>query len=251
VTLTRRLSTLEARSDAAGRVVRWLAEAHAYESFEAYTEHALSEGLEYMPLNRLTREATEAIRARRAGSSRDRESEIRTMLRHVLFRLHLVFRIIDRTSEVIERQGLIHAAMTAQMGLTLEINGDDRPTFKMPLLRDLVMLQVTEMLALQEARERAEIQYLAGTPCLFPDGARRWDTIVHDMQTTAVLADRFVELDGGQSIEDERTIPTEQRIEACLADLVEMARIKTLDDLGEGSAAFDRTRLWLNTKRAG
>jgi hypothetical protein len=64
------------------------------------------------------------------------------------------------------------------------------------------------------------------------------------MQNTAVLADRLVELDGGQSIEDERTIPTEERIEACVGDLVEVARIKTLDDLGEGRAAFDRTRRW-------
>ena len=139
--------------------------------------------------------------------------------------------------------------MTAYIGLTVELNANEqRPPFKLPVLRDLVMLQVTEMLALQEARERAETQYLAGTSCLFPDGARRWETILHDMQYTAVLADRLVELDGGQTIEDERTVPTEERIDACLADLVEVARIKTLDDLGEGPAAFDRTRRWLATK---
>jgi hypothetical protein len=166
-----------------------------------------------------------------------------------LFRLHLVFRIIERTAEVVERQQLIRAAMTARIGLTVEIKADERrPTFKLPMLRDLVMLQVTEMLALQEACQRAEIEYLAGASSLFPDGVRRWDAVLHDMQYSAVLADRLVELDRGQSIEDERTIPTVERIGAWLADLVEVARIKTLDDLGEGPAAFDRTRRWLATK---
>jgi hypothetical protein len=62
---------------------------------------------------------------------------------------------------------------------------------------------------------------------------------------------RRVELDGGQPIESERTIPTEERIEACLAGLVEVAWIKTLDELGDGPAALDRTRLWLSTKQVG
>jgi len=62
------------------------------------------------------------------------------------------------------------------------------------------------------------------------------------------MANRLVELDGGASIDPERTIPTEARIEARLADLVEMARIKTLDDIGDGRAAIDRTRRWLAAK---
>jgi hypothetical protein len=250
VTTERRLAKVEAALGPKELVLRWLAEAHAYDSLEAYIDHTLSAGPETLPLNRLPHELIAAIRGRRDTRSRDIDSEIRASLRALLFRVHLVFRIIDRTAAVVERQELIHAAMTAHMGLTIELNADERrPTFQLPMLRDLVMLQVTEMLALQEARRRAEIQYLAGTPCLFPDGLRRWDAIVHDMQTTAVLADRLVEFDEGQSIEAQRTIPTEERIDACLADLVEMARIKTLDDLGEGSAAFDRTQRWLASKR--
>jgi hypothetical protein len=249
VTLTRRLSALEASSDSTGRVVRWLAEAHDYDSLEAYVDRSLADGPECLPLNRLPREAIAAIRARRGPRSQDIDSEIQNCLRGLLFRLHLVFRIIERTAEDVQREELIHIAMTAHIGLTLELNADERrPTFKLPVLRDLLMKQVTEMLALQEARQRAEIQYLAGTSSLFPDGARRWDAVLHDMQTSAVLADRLVELDGGQTIDAERTIPTEDRIDAWLADLVEVARIKTLDDLGEGPAAFDRTRRWLSAK---
>jgi hypothetical protein len=64
-------------------------------------------------------------------------------LRRLLFRLHLVFRIIDRTTWMVERQELIHIAMTAHMCLPLEINTDERrPTFKLPILRDLVTLQI-------------------------------------------------------------------------------------------------------------
>ena len=232
--LTRRLSALEAGSDATERVVRWLAEAHAYESLDAYTEYILDQGPATLPLDRLPREAIEAIQARRAPRSMDIDAEIRLCLRDLLFRLHLVFRIIERTAEVVEREELIHVAMTAHIGLTMELKADEgHPTFKLPMLRDLVMLQVTEMLALQEARQRAETQYLAGASSLFPDAARRWTAILLEMQQSAVLADRLVELDGGQTIDPERTLPTDERIEASLADLVEVARIKTLDDLGE------------------
>lgn len=250
MTLTRRLSALEGGSDVTERVVRWLAEAHAYDSLDAFTDHTLTEGPQSLPLNRLPREAIAAIRARRGPRSGDIEPEIQACLRGLLFRLHLVFRIIERTAAVVEREELIHAAMTAHLGLAVELNADrGRSTFQLPMLRDLLMLHVTEMLALQEARQRAEIQYLAGASSLFPDCARRCDAILHDMQCTAVLADRLVELDGGQTIDAKRSIPTEERIDAYLADLVEVARIKTLDDVGAGSAAFDRTRRWLGAKR--
>jgi hypothetical protein len=75
----------------------------------------------------------------------------------------------------------------------------------------------------------------------------RWDALLHDIQTSAVMADRLVEIDGGEAIAHEGTLPTEERIEAWLADLVEVARIKILDDLGEDS--FDRARRWLARKR--
>ena len=117
------------------------------------------------------------------------------------------------------------------------------------MIRDALMQRVVALLAFQVARQRAETMYLAGSASLFPDAARRWDAVVHDMQKVAVIADSLVELDGWAVIEDEETIPTEEQVEACLADLVEVARIKTLDDLGEASAAFDRTRRWLGAKR--
>jgi hypothetical protein len=119
---------------------------------------------------------------------------------------------------------------------------------RLPTIRDALMQHVIAMLALQVARQRAESMYLAVSASMFPDAARRWDAIVHDMQQVAVIADRPVELDGGRVTRNDETIPNEKQVEECLADLVEVARIKTLDDLGDGQAAFDRTRPWLATK---
>jgi hypothetical protein len=249
MTLARRLSSLEASGDATQRVVRWLVEAHAYDSLDAYTDHILDAGPAALPLDRLPREAIAAIRARRRSRSEDIDAEIRDTLRGLLFRLHLVFRIVERTAAVIERHELIHITMTAHLGLTLEVGEEAKgAVMRLPMIRDALMKHVVGMMALQVARHRAENLYLAGSASLFPDTARRWGAILRDMQQSAVIADRLVELDGGAAIADEETIPSEEQVEECLADLVEGARIKTLDDLGERQAAFERTRRWLVTK---
>jgi hypothetical protein len=57
---------------------------------------------------------------------------------------------------------------------------------------------------------------------------------------------RLAELDGAEPIDEERQLlPDPSRIEACIADFVEVARVKTLDDVGEGDAAWIRLRRWL------
>lgn len=173
MTLTRRLSAREAGSDATERVVRWLAEAHAFGSFDAYVDHTLDEGPESLSLNRLPREAIAAIRDRRGPRTRDVDEEIRETLRSLLFRVHLVFRIIERTSEVIEREELVLALLTAEVCLALEVRPEENHRMGgLPQLRDLSMFRVTELLALQEARERVAERYLTGTECLFPEAAR-------------------------------------------------------------------------------
>ena len=62
------------------------------------------------------------------------------------------------------------------------------------------------------------------------------------------MADRLVELDGGSVTLQDESVPTEEQVQACLADLVEVARIKTLHNLGDGPAGLDRGRRWLATK---
>lgn len=135
-----------------------------------------------------------------------------------------MFRIIERTAAVIEREELIHAVMTAHLGLTIEVGADKKgAVLRLPMIRDALMRHVIAMLALQVARQRAESRYLASSTCLFPDGRRRWDAIVHDMQQAAMIADRLVELDGGPATPDEASIPREQQVESFLADLMEDA----------------------------
>jgi hypothetical protein len=63
---------------------------------------------------------------------------------------------------------------------------------------------------------------------------------------------RLAELDGAEPIdEDRQLLPDPGRIEACVADLVEVTRIKTLDDVGEGHAAVARMKRWLTVPRVG
>ncbi len=213
---------------------------------EAYIDHTFIAGSQIPAAQPAATRSHRGDQARRGPRSTDIDTEIRTCLRRLLFRLHLVFRIIERMAAVIERQELIHIATTAHIGLALELKADEqRSTFRLPMLRDTVMLQMTEMLALQEARKRAENGYLAGISSLFPDVARQWESLLWDIQRTAVMADRLVELDGGQTSGDAGTLSTEERIEAWLAELLEVPRIKTLDDLGGDSASFDRARRWL------
>lgn len=251
MTLGRRVSAIETDNNATERVLRWLAEAHAYDSIEDYADRFIDEGEWYLPLDRLPREAIAAIRGRRGPRTRDVEAEIRETLRALVFRIHLVLRIQERVVEILDREPFVHASLVAYMCLALELEGTERAGWiKVTLLRDLLLIRVTELLAVEEAQRRAEAQYLDGSEALFPGEARRWKEQVFTVQQSAMMAMRLVELDGGLPIDEQHgTEPTEARIEACYADLVEVARIKALADLGDGHASIARTRRWLAGKR--
>lgn len=106
--------------------------------------------------------------------------------------------------------------------------------------------RVAELLAQEEARKLVETRYLGGHPSIFPATLRRWRKLVHGAQEAAVMTLRLTELDGADPIDVERQlVPDPLRIEAIVADFMEVARIKTLDDVGEGHAAFARLRRWL------
>jgi hypothetical protein len=56
---------------------------------------------------------------------------------------------------------------------------------------------------------------------------------------------RLAELDGLPDAAEERPgLPPDGRVEQCVADLVEVPRIKTLSDLNEGPAAVRRMQAW-------
>jgi hypothetical protein len=247
VTVARRISAMEADLDPTQRVVAWLAEAHAYDSFDAYTRIVLAGDPPDMPLDRLPREAIASVRRRHPRGSPDVEAAVREEIRGVVFRFHLVIRIIDVTDGALRQEALVHALLTAQVGLTLE--AEERAAklgIHLARLRDWLLERVAGLLAMQEARRTVEERYLAGHPAVFPATARHWDEQLRSSQESAVLCMRLAELEGAELIDEARQLaPQQERVEACIGDLVEVARIKTLDDMGEGHAAVERLRHWL------
>jgi len=243
--MARRLAALEADSDATDRVVRWLEEAHAYGDFQAYTDAMVAGGMDRLPMDRLPSEAVQAIRRRKGPPGRDVQQEIDAAVRAVVFRVHLVLRIIDTTMATLDREVLLHGYLMALTALS-ERGGDSRGRIlSIDRVRDLMMGRVGELLALQEAREIAERRFLGGHTALFPATLRAWAEQLHDSQTSAVLALRLAELDGLPDAAEERPgLPPDGRVEQCVADLVEVPRIKTLSDLNEGPAAVRRMQAW-------
>lgn len=247
MTVTRRLATLEGDLDPTQRVVAWLAEAHAYDSLEAYLSAVIDAEPSQLPMDRLPREAAEAARRQRHATPRDRDDAVHRAIRDAVLRVHLVLRIVDLTDSVIRREELVVALLTAHVSLTLAREEEpDGMCLPLVQLRDLLLGRVAELLAQEEARKLVEARYLGDHPSLFPATHRRWQKLVHEAQTTAVMTLRLAELDGAEPIDEARQlVPAPARIEACLAEFVEVARIKTLEDVGEGHAAVARLRRWL------
>jgi hypothetical protein len=246
VTVARRLATLEGDLDPTQRVMAWLAEAHAYDSFEAYVGAVIDADPSQLPMDRLPREAAAVARGQRQGTARDRDDAVHRAIRDVVLRVHLVLRIVDLTDSVIRREELVVALLTTHVSLTLAREDEPGGRLRLVQLRDLLLGRVAELLAQEEARQLVETRYLGGHSSIFPATVRRWQKLVHDAQMAAVMTLRLAELDGAEPIDQAgQLLPEPARIEACIADFVEVARIKTLDEVGEGHAAVDRLRLWL------
>jgi hypothetical protein len=98
------------------------------------------------------------------------------------------------------------------------------------------------------ARSRVEAKYLDGRPVLFPAAVRAWSEQLEQTERLAVMADRLSELDGvGPSPADDPEA-FEARIEQLVADHVEPALVKALDESGEGRRAASIAMRWLGPK---
>ncbi len=167
-----------------------------------------------------------------------------------VFRMHLVTRINEVTDTVWQREALVTGALTAHLAL-VEARGTATAGLTLAHLRDLVFALVAELHAQREARGAVEAAYLAGHTALFPDATLAWVEQVHRSEEAAVIALRLVELDGGPPLdEDYDGVADPARVAACVADLVEAARIKALDQLGDGWAAINRAIHWLRPSLA-
>ena len=119
-TSERRLAKLEAVLDPTQLVLRWLAEAHAYDDFTAYTRSLFGAGPGAFPMDRLVREAEACAQIRTRGQPRaESETAVRRSIIAALFRVQLILRINALSAECLEREGLVQAALGAHLGLAL------------------------------------------------------------------------------------------------------------------------------------
>jgi hypothetical protein len=250
MTLSRRVAAVETSLSPTQLVLRWLAEAHAFGNIESYVASLLAADSPVAPLDRLAREAVHGTRTGMRGKRAELvDAAVRSALRETVYRFELVMRINVTTQELVDREALIDAALSAYVSLvTFE---DPRPTNyveRLSRLRDLLAFRVSELRAAQEARTIAQVRYLDGHGALFPDVARAWGEQVRSTEIIADMAVRLAVLDGVPPSAPPDPEALSRRTAELVADLVEPAKSDALDKLGEGAPALDIAVRWLRPK---
>ena len=254
MTLARRVDAVETSLSPAQLVLRWLDEAHAFGDLESYVRSQLAEPSSEGPLDRLAREAARGARASLRGKRLEIvEAAVRAALRETIFRFDLVLRILVTTHELLEREGLIQAALSAHVALlTTEGRAERRRDAsyleRFATLRGLLLLRLAELRAAQEARAAVETRYLAGHTALFPNAVKAWDEQLRNTETLTDIAVRLAELDGVSPAEPPDPDAVSARVTQLVADLVEPAKTTALEKLGEGEQAQRIAIGWLHSK---
>jgi hypothetical protein len=254
VTLARRVAAIEASLSPTQLVLRWLDEAHAFVDLESYVRSQLAEPSAEGPLDRLAREAAAGARVSLRGKRPEIvDAAVRSALRETVFRFDLVMRILVTTHDLLEREGLIDAALSAHVALlTTEGRATRRRDTMFPerfsTLRGLLLFRVAELRAAQGAREAVEARYLAGHAALFPDAVQAWGAQLRSTDAIADLACRLAELDGVSPAEPPDPEAASARVTELVADLVEPAKTTALEKLGEGEQAQRIAMGWLRPK---
>jgi hypothetical protein len=255
VTAERRLAKVEGALTPTQRVLAWLDEAHAFGGLGAYVDSLLDQPPEAFPINRLARQATSAARSALRGKPAETvDTGVRQALRATIFRFELVMRINVVTHEMIDREALIHAALTGMLAM---LTSDDRPErltnqsypSRLAQCREVTASRVDELLAAEQARSVVEARYLDGHAALFPDDRSDWTERLVFARDLAVMADRIAELDGLEPAVPVSPDAMSARVAVLVADLVEPSRANTLDKLDEGRSALAIATSWLRSKR--
>lgn len=250
MSLSRRVAKLEECLSPTQLVLRWLAEAHAYGDVESYVASLLAKEPAVAPLDRLAREAAHGARAGMRGKRPELvDAAVRSALRETVFRFELVMRINVTAHDLVDREGLIGAALGAQVSLvTNKEKREPKDLEWLGQLRDLLLARVDELHAAQEARTLVEERYLDGHGALFPDLASAWAEQVKSTELIAVMAVRLAEIDGILPPASADADAMSARTTELVADLVEPAKAEALDKLGEGERALGIATSWLRTK---
>jgi hypothetical protein len=116
-------------------VLRWPAEAHAYGAVEPYMASLLNEDPLVAPLDRLAREAVHGARTAMRGKRPELvDAAVRSALRETIFRFELVMCIYMTAKELLDREVLLDAALSAQVSLLVcEDLRTVRPTRRTPI----------------------------------------------------------------------------------------------------------------------
>jgi len=237
-------------------VLRWLDEAHSSGDIESYVASLLAQDPPVAPLDRLAREAAHGARTAMRGKRPEVvAAAVRSALRETVFRFELVMRINVTTHELLDREALIEAALSAHVAL---LRSEDKRTRqadatylqRFATCRDLLALRVSELRAAQEARAIVEERYLDGHGALFPDVAAAWEEQVPSTQLIADMAVRLAEFDGVPPAPAPDPEAASRRTTELVADLVEPAKAEALEKLGEGDRALGIANAWVRTKLA-
>ena len=261
MTLSRRTGKIESRLSPTQLVLRWLDEAHAFGSLEAYTSHLLETDPTEGPLDRLCRE-TEA-NTRQSGRGRPRqdvEAPIKRALEETVFRFQLVMRINVDAHEILDRQVLTDAALSAHIALLTTPDAkarDDLPRHFGNVLNAMDG-RVKLLRAAEAARVAAEYRYLNGRAALFPNALEAWDLQVKSSVGLTAMAFRLATLEGvlpdmeadASPDEPAELAPDPDDVAAVLADLVEPSKAEALEKLDEGRRAHAIATRWLRSKQA-
>jgi hypothetical protein len=156
--------------------------------------------------------------------------------------------------EALDREVLLEAVFSAHLGLaTIDTEDGKRsavPTHasRLDMVRTSLLLRVSELLAMGQARSQVEAKYFAGHAALFPATIRDWTEQLERSERLAVMAERLAELDGLEPSPCEDPDAVQARVEQLVADHVEPARVEALDEMGEGARAMSIAVRWLAPK---
>jgi hypothetical protein len=254
MTLARRVDALETSLSPTQLVLRWLDEAHAFGDLESYVRSQLAEPSSEGPLDRLAREEASGARASLRGKRPEVvDAAVRTALRETVFRFDLVLRILVTTHELLEREGLIQAALSAHLALLTTEGREKRrrdTTYleRVATLRGPLLFRLAELQAAQEARASVEARYLGDHTALFPDEMKAWDEQLRNTETLADVGCRLAALDGVPPAEQPDHEADSARVTELVADLIEPAKATALEKLGEGEQAQGIAIGWLRPK---
>jgi hypothetical protein len=227
-----------------------MAEAHSHGDVPAYVASLLANDPPVAPLDRLAREAVHGARTSMRGKRPEVvEAAVRSALRETVFRYELVLRINVVAHDLVDREGLIDAALSAQVALVTSREPREPKDIEwLGQLRDLHLSRVDVLHATAEARTMVQERYLEGHLALFPDVAAAWEEQVRSTQLVAAMAVRLAELDGVAPAAAPRPEALSLRWTELVAGLVEPAKTEALEKIGEGRQALAIAAGWVRTK---